>query len=73
MSKRVESMYKAIQEAEENGLGYYALFCDEILELIGRVNTRNDLYNLVFDAYAYGFIRGRRCEKVQQKKRRAMA
>ena len=69
---KIERMRKAIQEAEDLLMRTkcYGMSFDELKELKG---TSGDSYYPVLNGYYYGFIKGIRYQKAQEKKKRRKA
>ena len=68
---RVEKMWQAIEEVKEKLFGKmrcYHMTADEMCALYDLVGK--DAFRGISDTYYYGFIKGVRYQKAQEKKRR---
>lgn len=68
MSKKVDSMWKAIELMKAlPGTIRYSMNCGEIIAL----NKSGGQFEIIVNAFDYGFIKGMRYQKAQEKKRKA--
>lgn len=67
MSKNVENMWKAIESLEPGTKERYGMRFDELVSMV----EQGQGFELAINSFNYGFIKGIRYQKAQEKKKRS--